>query len=203
MTHLYNCRHSGDQFRISKFDHHFDLISSYLCTEQECDCPAGHRPQCRHRQMVPKFIARGAVNTEWFFDYDRGGWVQSEIEPAPGVVIEEPATESAEYLEGLSQSVMQEVTVFNSHADPIERTVMVPVSSRSDAIPAQPAPQAPTTPVPETSFILGGFPDWCIADGHSPPRPHSPMVTTTGFDPVDDGSIPSVAAKLPTIRRRV
>jgi hypothetical protein len=164
MPALYNCRHSGDQYRISKFDHHFDLESSYLCTESECECPAGHRPTCRHRQMLPKFIARGAVNTEWFFDFDRGGWVQGEIEPAPEVVIEEPA--------------------------------------------------------PETPFILGGFPDWCIADGHcttqedcilngcarghgTPTRPRSPTVTTTGFDPVDGGSIPSVAAKLPTIRRRV
>lgn len=135
MVALYNCRHSGDEYRISKFDHHFDLESSYLCSLEECTCPAGHRPTCRHRQMLPKFIARGAIDSEWFFDFDRGGWVQGEIEPAPGVVIEEPATEPAEYLE---------VTVFNSHADPIERTVMVPVSSRSDATPAAAPAKLPT-----------------------------------------------------------
>jgi len=26
--------------------------------------------------MLPKFIARGHVGDEWFFDFDRGGWVQ-------------------------------------------------------------------------------------------------------------------------------
>lgn len=83
MTSLYSCRHSGDQYRISKFDSHFDLESSYLCTETECECPAGHRPTCRHRAMLPKFIARNAIGTDWFFDYDRGGWVQS------GIVIQE------------------------------------------------------------------------------------------------------------------
>jgi hypothetical protein len=171
VPNLYNCRHSGDQYRISKFDHHFDLESSYLCTEAECECPAGHRPTCRHRQMIPKFIAREAVNTEWFFDHDRGGWVQGEIEPAP---------------------------------------------------------QAPTTPAQETPFTLGGFPDWCIADGHcttqedcilngcakghgTPPLPEG--IQVFGMDDVlgihnaiadaveePEAKLPS---RLPTIRRRV
>ena len=73
---LYSCHHSGDQYRISKFDDDMNVQSSYLCTETECDCPAGVRPICRHREMLPKFIQRQHVNDEWFFDYDRGGWVQ-------------------------------------------------------------------------------------------------------------------------------
>src|SRR5258708_39053746 len=75
---LYSCKHSGDQFRISKFDDDMNVQSSYLCTETECDCPAGVRPICRHREMLPKFIERKTVNTEWWFDYDRGGWVQMD-----------------------------------------------------------------------------------------------------------------------------
>lgn len=51
-------------------------MSSYLTTERECDCPAGQRPMCRHREMLPAFIRRGKVNSDWMFDYDRGGWVQ-------------------------------------------------------------------------------------------------------------------------------
>lgn len=84
---LYNCRHSGDEYRITKFDQHNNVESSYLCTTSECECPAGVRPTCRHRDMLPKFLNRGAVGTGWWFDYDRGGWVdmrtEDEVEPMP------------------------------------------------------------------------------------------------------------------------
>jgi len=76
MTILYNCRHSGDQYRITKFDSEMNPLSSYLCSLEECDCPRGPHPTCRHRQMLPKFIARQHVGDEWFLDFDRGGWVQ-------------------------------------------------------------------------------------------------------------------------------
>src|SRR5229473_2775061 len=75
---LYSCRHSGDQYRITKFDDDRIVLSTYLCTETECDCPAGVRPICRHREMLPKFLERKAIDTDWWFDYDRGGWVQME-----------------------------------------------------------------------------------------------------------------------------
>lgn len=79
---LYNCRHAGDQYRVTKFDNHMNVESSYLCTTDECDCPAGVRPTCRHRQMLPKFIQREHVGDEWFLDFDRGGWVQMGLEYA-------------------------------------------------------------------------------------------------------------------------
>ncbi len=82
MTFLYNCKHDGDQFRISKFNSEdMNVESSYLCTETECNCPAGVRPTCRHRSMLPKFIKRGYIGTEFFFDFDRGGWVQGAATP--------------------------------------------------------------------------------------------------------------------------
>lgn len=76
MPILYNCRHAGDQYRITKFDDDMNVQSSYLCTIDECDCPAGSRNICRHRQMLHKFIGREHIGDEWFFDFDRGGWVQ-------------------------------------------------------------------------------------------------------------------------------
>lgn len=76
MTILYNCHHSGDQYRITKFDPDMNPVSSYLCSLEECDCPRGPHPTCRHRQMLPKFIARQHIGDEWFLDFDRGGWVQ-------------------------------------------------------------------------------------------------------------------------------
>lgn len=74
MTILYNCKHSGDQYRITKFNDG-QPESSYLTTLTECDCPAGVRPMCRHREMLPHFLHRNFVNTGWQYDYDRGGWV--------------------------------------------------------------------------------------------------------------------------------
>lgn len=76
MTSLYNCRHDGDVFRISKFDSDWNVEASYLLDAVNCQCPAGHRNSCRHRDMLPKFINRDHVGDEWLFDFDRGGWVQ-------------------------------------------------------------------------------------------------------------------------------
>lgn len=86
MTTFYNCKHDGDQYRVSKFNKHLEVESSYLCTLSECECPAGHRPSCRHRNMLPKFIQRDHIGDNWFYDFDRGGWVQMDLgEPEPKV----------------------------------------------------------------------------------------------------------------------
>lgn len=87
MTALYNCRHSGDQYRISKFDGDtMNVESSYLTTLSECDCPAGVRDTCRHRTMLHKFLARNAVNTHWMYDHDRDGWVQTDLGEEPAAL---------------------------------------------------------------------------------------------------------------------
>lgn len=104
MTILYSCRHDGDLYRISKFNDG-NVESSYLTDGSACDCPAGQRRVCRHREMLPLFIRRGAVNSGWQLDYDRGGWVQmyaDEVEhttPAEltiATMIELPADSTAE-----------------------------------------------------------------------------------------------------------
>lgn len=79
MTTLYNCKHTGDQYRITKFVDG-EPEGSYLVTLENCDCPAGERNTCRHRQMLPRFIDRGAVNTGWMWDHDRGGWTDMRTE---------------------------------------------------------------------------------------------------------------------------
>jgi len=86
MTSLYNCKIAGDQWRMTKFDEHMNVESSYLCTTTECECPAGQRPICRHRDMLPKFIQRQKVGTGWVYDYDRGGWVQAFDDPEPEAI---------------------------------------------------------------------------------------------------------------------
>lgn len=90
MTTLYSCKSEIDEldrerYRITKFDSDMNVEGSYIVTvgkgwAMTCECPAMGRPTCRHREMLPKFIARGAVNTNLMFDFDRGGWVQMEWE---------------------------------------------------------------------------------------------------------------------------
>lgn len=69
MTTLYNLHTEGSDFRITKFVDG-EVESSYICSVTECECPAGHRASCRHRQMLPDMIAHDIVNTHWFYHYD-------------------------------------------------------------------------------------------------------------------------------------
>lgn len=66
---LYSLRTEGPDYRITKIVDG-EVESSYTMTERECTCPAGHRQSCRHRQMIPDMLARGIVNTHWFWDFD-------------------------------------------------------------------------------------------------------------------------------------
>lgn len=105
MTMLYSCRHAGDQYRITKFDNDMNVEASYLCTLSECECPAGVRDTCRHRQMLHKFLARDAVNTDWMLDYDRNGWVQTDLGEALsgsayGLGLSQSETHTIEYTAG-------------------------------------------------------------------------------------------------------
>jgi len=100
MPILYNCRHSGDQYRITKFDSDMNPQGSYLLSLEECECPAGVRPTCRHRQMLPKFIARQHVGDEWFFDFDRGGWVQMGEEYIHTILPQDAEVHPNEYVVG-------------------------------------------------------------------------------------------------------
>lgn len=71
---LYSLRTDGDEYRITKFVDG-DVESSYLTTHSECQCPAGHRQTCRHRQMLPSMLAHGLCDTHWFFCFDTGGQI--------------------------------------------------------------------------------------------------------------------------------
>ena len=66
-THIDADSHSG--YFITKFVDG-EVESAYVCTPTECECPAGSRPSCRHRQMLPRMLAAGIVNTHWFWDFD-------------------------------------------------------------------------------------------------------------------------------------
>jgi hypothetical protein len=109
MVSLYNCKHDGDQYRITKFDTDMNVESSYLCTPLECECLAATRDTCRHRQMLPRFIAREAVGTAWMYDFDRGGWVHVALlgaEPGAGFSV---GPQIASYVELPADSTAEQV----------------------------------------------------------------------------------------------
>lgn len=71
---LYNLKSADGEYRITKFDDDLNPVegSSYIVSFEECTCPAGSRPTCRHRQMLPVMIDR--MDTPWFYDYEDGMW---------------------------------------------------------------------------------------------------------------------------------
>lgn len=76
---LYNCKRSTDRdetYILTKFDDDMNIESSYNTSLTECECPAGSRNTCRHRQMLPQFLAYGYEDTENFFCYDDQTWHQ-------------------------------------------------------------------------------------------------------------------------------
>lgn len=68
---LYNLKTDGDHYRITKFDNDLEVESSYLTSESECTCPAGHRPTCRHRQMLPILLAEGICDKPAFYSFEK------------------------------------------------------------------------------------------------------------------------------------
>lgn len=71
---LYSLRTDKDGYRITKFDDG-EPQGSYIVSTMACDCPAGHRHTCRHRQMLPQMLAHKLCDTHWFFCFDTGGQI--------------------------------------------------------------------------------------------------------------------------------
>ena len=79
MTQLYSLRKAPEgaegEFTILKFDRDFNLLSMYELTADSCVCPQGSRGKpCRHRKLLPEFIAKGHTNDGWFLDWDTRQW---------------------------------------------------------------------------------------------------------------------------------
>ena len=86
---FYSLRTALDDCRITKFDNDLNVESSYIIgasPPHECECPAGTRPTCRHRQMLPDLLP--ILDTELFWDFDRRQCVNSSgmvCEPIEGL----------------------------------------------------------------------------------------------------------------------
>jgi hypothetical protein len=71
---LYNIKENGSGYKISKFDEELNPLATYSVGGKSCECRAGVRPHCRHRQMLPLFQILGRVNTGWFFEFEDEKW---------------------------------------------------------------------------------------------------------------------------------
>lgn len=78
---LYNVRTASgeDNYRVTKFDEDFNVEATYDLTHSprwgwSCNCHAGQRATCRHREMIVWFIKYDAVNKNLFLDYDKKKW---------------------------------------------------------------------------------------------------------------------------------
>lgn len=69
---LYNAKSTSDGVRITKFTEDLDVESSYIVSGDSCECPAGRRDTCRHRQMFSSFMDR--IDTPWLLDWDTARW---------------------------------------------------------------------------------------------------------------------------------
>lgn len=59
-------------FIITKYDHiGFEVLSNYHMADAiTCECPAGHRDTCRHRQMLPAML--DIIDTDVFYRHGDG-----------------------------------------------------------------------------------------------------------------------------------
>ena len=83
---LYNAKSGGPALRITKFTDELDVESTYTTTRNSCECPAGHRDTCRHRQMFSELSEK--ADTPWFLDWDNRRWYYHNSET--GELLNEP-----------------------------------------------------------------------------------------------------------------
>lgn len=69
---LYNIKRGPHGYAIGKFDRDLNLLAAYNTSTDYCSCPAGPRPTCRHRKMLPRMLAK--VDQPEFYCYETQTW---------------------------------------------------------------------------------------------------------------------------------
>lgn len=80
---LYLLRGFADGFSITKFDDDYNPYDTYglSANGKECSCPAGSKPTCRHRKMLPLFQKHNHIGDGWFLVWETRQWARP-INPA-------------------------------------------------------------------------------------------------------------------------
>ena len=135
---LYNLKSDpSGQFRCTKFSKDLDVESSYLVSDEACECPqfVNRDKRCRHQKMLKHFFKGQTirVDTSWFYDYEADAWFsfhQAEpqaleahdgikkisLAPAPSLdIIGHDIPTAPEAHDGLAQQIDDEV-----HASEVE-----------------------------------------------------------------------------------
>ena len=72
------------EFIIQKFDTDYTCESVYALTLITCACPQGHKPNCRHRTMLPMFLKHRHIGDGWFLQWENRLWRKPVNDIAPG-----------------------------------------------------------------------------------------------------------------------
>lgn len=108
MPILYSLRRHPSGFMIAKFDADMNVAAIYHLRSipmgyYACECPAGARPNCKHRRMVPIFLASNAVDSDRFYCYETQMWHR----PIPTYGEGEASAAIASAASGVEQRVEQ------------------------------------------------------------------------------------------------
>lgn len=123
---LYNCRsHQPNEWAITKLTDDLDPENTYVLRpdpdsgEITCECPAGIRPTCRHRQMLPHFTAANRVNTGWVLDWDNGAQWRQYVGPL-GVREDEFGISVSKLAEDIAHSAANELAFEPEATEPYQ-----------------------------------------------------------------------------------
>ena len=152
MTSLYSLRSTpkeGD-YIVMKFDPDYEVESVYALSAGECMCPAGHKPKCRHRTMLPLFLAHHHVDDGWFLDWDTRLWRKPL-----GQVTDGYDGELADHLE-LPASTACATPGPQQDPEPLATPMMDTIRTLAAEEEPSPAPALPApAPAPEVSRSVG------------------------------------------------
>lgn len=110
---LYNLKSADGDWRITKFTNDLEPEGSYLVSADACTCPAGVRPTCRHRQMLPKFLAAGAEDSGMFFHFETEQFLTPDLGESNsssdfGEVDDSSADSEVEFAENVSAELLSQ-----------------------------------------------------------------------------------------------
>jgi hypothetical protein len=92
---LYNLKSAeGDLYRMTKFDSDMNVESSYLVSDEACECPqfVNRDKRCRHQKMLKHFLRGPTIrlDTGWLYDYDNDAWFALNHDGQEAVEAEPP-----------------------------------------------------------------------------------------------------------------
>jgi len=99
---LYSLKTTENGYQIFKLGDDFEHQATYELEwtahdkqgrdKLSCSCPAGARPNCRHREMAYLFTSERKIDKGWLFDYDNRQWHEPihPIEPETNIIPLQP-----------------------------------------------------------------------------------------------------------------